>query len=239
MKPRKPAAASRGPRRSRTAWRAALAGVLALAIIGAAAWALLGSNLLVVRHVEVSGNRLVPTAEIRAAARIRPGAPLATVNTGAAAHRVEQLAPVLSARVSRSWPDTIVISVTERRPELAVASAGGYQLIDLDGVTVRFATRRPAGMPVLTAPPPVLRGDPAVRVAVTVLMRLPRKLRSLVVSVSASAASGVTLRLTGGISVAWGGPGDARQKAADLAVLMRTRARYIDVSDPNTVVTKR
>ncbi len=239
MRPRKPAPGSGGSRRGLPSWRTAFFAVLGLAIIGGAAWALLGSSLLVVRHVEVTGNRLVPAAEIRAAARIRPGAPLATVDTGAAAHRVERLAPVLFAQVSRSWPDTIVITVTERRPELAVASVGGYQLIDFDGVLVRFATRKPAGMPVLTAPPAVLRGSPAVRAAVTVLTRLPAKLRSLVVSVSAPAASAVTLRLAGGISVMWGGAGDAGQKAAALAALLRTRGRYFDVSDPNTVVARR
>ncbi len=239
MKPRRPSAGREGSWRGVNPWRAAFIGVLALAIIGSVAWALLGSSLLVVRHVEVTGNRLVPTAQIRAAARVRPGMPLATVNTGAAARRVEGLAPVLSAQVSRSWPDTIVIKVTERTPEVAVPSGGGYQLIDGDGALVRFAARKPAGMPVLTAPTAGLRGNKAVRAAVTVLTNLPRKLRSLVVSVSAPAASAVTLRLAGGISVAWGAPGDARQKAADLAVLLRTRARHFDVSDPNTVVSKR
>jgi cell division protein FtsQ len=239
MKPGRPSAGTGGSWRGVSPWRAALLGVLALAIIGAVAWALLGSSLLVVRHVEVAGNRLVPTAQIREAARIRPGTPLATVNTGAAARRVEGLAPVLSARVSRSWPDTIVITVTERTPELAVPSGGGYQLIDGDGVLVRFAARKPAGMPVLTAPTAGLRGNTAVRAAVTVLTSLPQKLRSLVTSVSAPAASAVTLRLAGGVSVVWGAPGYARQKAADLAVLLHTHARHFDVSDPNTVVTGR
>jgi cell division protein FtsQ len=216
-----------------------LFGVLALAIIGGAAWALLGSSLLIVRHVEVTGNHLVPAAEIRVAAKIRPGAPLATVDTGSAARRVERLAPVLSAQVSRSWPDTIVITVTERRPQLAVAAAGGFRLIDADGVQVRFASRKPAGIPVLTAPPAVLRGSPSVRAAATVLARLPAKLRSLVLSVSAPAANAVTLRLTGGFTVLWGSAADARQKAVDLATLLRTHARHFDVSDPNTVVADR
>lgn len=239
MKLRWPAAGGEESRRGVSPWRAAFFGVLTLAVISGAAWALLGSSLLAVRHVEVTGNRLVPTAKITAAARIRTGTPLATVNTGAAARRVEGLAPVLSARVSRSWPDTIVITVTERTPELAVASAGGYQLIDGDGVLVRIAARKPASMPVLTAPTAGLLGNKAVRAAARVLTSLPRKLRSLVVSVSASAAGAVTLRLAGGVSVVWGAPGYARQKAADLTVLLHTRARYFDVSDPNTVVTKR
>ena len=51
------------------------------------------------------------------------GQPLARVNTGATARRVEQITAVLSASVGRSWPDTIVITVRERTPQLAVAAA--------------------------------------------------------------------------------------------------------------------
>jgi cell division protein FtsQ len=231
------AARGRGGR-PRDRWRAAFFGVLVLAIAGGAGWALLGSSLLVVRHVEVSGNRLVPAAEIRAAARVRIGAPLATVNTTVLAQRVERIPAVLSARVSRSWPDTLVISVSERRPALAVAAVGGFRLIDGDGVTVRFATRKPPGLPVLTGPPAVLRGSPAIRAAVAVLKGMPRTLRWRVRSVSAAEASAVTLRLAGGVTVVWGGPGAERQKAAELTVLLRTHARYFDVSDPNTAVTQ-
>lgn len=231
--------ARRRPARGRPEpWRTAFFGVIVLAILGGAAWALLGSSLLVVRHVQVTGDRLVPAAEVRAVAAIRPGTPLATVNTGAAAHRVEQIAPVLSAQVTRSWPDTIVITVRERTPALAVAGAGRYQLIDGSGVVVRSASRKPAGLPLLTDAPALLRGCPQVRAAVEVLGQLPPRLRSRVVSVSAAEASTVTLRLAGGITVLWGGVGGATQKAAELTVLLATHARYYDVSDPSTAVTQ-
>jgi cell division protein FtsQ len=212
-------------------------GLLALAILAGGAWALLGSSLLVVRHVEVTGNRLVTAAQVRQAARIAAGAPLATVNTVTAARRVEQLAPVLSATVRRSWPDAIVIAVRERTPVLAVAAPGGYQLIDSHGVTVRQATRKPASMPLLSSPPAVLRGSRAVNAAAVVFRQLPRGLRRRIASVSAASASSVTLHLTGGITVLWGGAGDPAQKVAELGMLLRRHARFYDISDPNTAVT--
>lgn len=212
-------------------------GLLVLAILAGAAWALLGSSLLVVRHVEVTGNRLVTAAQVRQAARIRMGAPLASVNTAAAARGVEQLAPVLSATVRRSWPDAIVIIVRERTPVLAVATAGGYQLIDSHGITVRQVTRKPASMPLLSAPPAVLRGSPAVNAAAVVLRQLPPGLRNRLASVSAASASSVTLHLAGGITVLWGGAGDRAEKLAELGMVLRRHARYYDISDPNTAVT--
>jgi cell division protein FtsQ len=212
-------------------------GLLVLAILAGGAWALLGSSLLVVRHVEVTGNQLVTAAQVRQAARIRTGAPLATVNTAMAARRVEQLTPVLSATVRRSWPDAIVITVRERTPVLAVAAPGGYQLIDSHGVTVRQATRKPASMPLLSSPPAVLRGSPAVNASAVVFRQLPRGLRNRIASVSAASAGSVTLHLTGGITVLWGGAGDPAPKLAELGMLLRRHALFYDVSDPNTAVT--
>lgn len=192
--------------------------------------------MLVVRRIEVVGTHLVTAAQVRRAAAIKTGQPLATVNTTAAAHRVERIGPVLSARVTRSWPETIVITVTERTPALAVATAGGYQLVDEHGVVVRFARRDP-GLPLLTSPPAVLRGNAAVRAAALVVGQLPAVLRGQLRSVSAAAANAVTLHLKDGITVVWGSPALATRKATELVVLMATHARYFDVSDPNTAVT--
>jgi cell division protein FtsQ len=192
----------------------------------------------VVRHVEVTGNRLVTAAQVRQAARIRTGAPLATVDAAAAARRVEQLAPVLSATVRRSWPDTIVITVRERTPVFAVAAAGGYQLIDSHGVAVRRVSRKPASMTLLSSPPGVLRGNPAVYAAAVVLRQLPRSLRSRIVSVSAASASSVTLHLAGRITVLWGGASSPAQKLSELGMLLGRHARYYDISDPSTAVTE-
>jgi cell division protein FtsQ len=237
--PGKGRSARRSKRSGRDPWRTAFFAVLALAIVGGAAWALLGSSLLVVRHEQVTGNRLVPAAKVLAAAGIRRGTPLASVNTTAAARRVEQIAQVRSARVTRSFPNTVVISVRERTPSLAVRAAGGYALTDSSGVTIRWSARKPAGLPVLRQPPAQLRGDPGVRAAAAVLARLPHHLRTLVVAVSAPTAAAVTLTLRSGVTVLWGSPAKDAVKAAEVTVLLRTHARYLDVSDPAMAVTHR
>jgi cell division protein FtsQ len=217
--------------------RTAFFGVLVLVILAGVSWALLGSSLLAVRHIQVTGNRLVTAAEVRRAAAIRTGTPLATVNTAAALRRVDRIPAVLSATVRRSWPDTIIITVRERTPVLAVASARGYQLIDAHGVTVRWAARKPASMPLLSGPPAVLRGSPAVGAVAAVLGDLPRSLRRRIASLSATSASTVTLHLAGGITVLWGGASDPGEKLAELGLLLRKHARYYDISDPSTAVT--
>ena len=217
--------------------RAVFFGVIVLAILAGAAWAVLGSSLLVVRHVDVTGNRIVPAAQVRAAAHIRAGQPLARVNTSAAAQRVERIAAVLSARVSRSWPNTIVITVRERTPRLAVSVARGYDLVDEHGVTVRWAARKPVGLALLSAPPAELVGNRGIMAAALVVQQLPAGLRARLVSVSAASAAAVTLHLNGGVTVLWGGSGHTADKWAELELLFKTRARFYDVSDPATAVT--
>ena len=242
-----PAAATRGSRPGgHQPWRAAFFALAAVAIVVGVGWALLDSRFFVVRSVAVTGTHLVTGTEVRSAAAIPPGVPLIRVNSAVIAHRVEQIRQVQSARVSRDWPDGITIAVTERTPVLAVASGSGYQLIDKFGVAVESASRRPPALPSLelSAVPgsgpvsvPELRGNPAVYAAAVVLHELPRYLARSVVSVQAPSATEVTLRLTRGITIVWGGTDRAADKSRELALLMRTHARSYDVSAPGTAVT--
>jgi cell division protein FtsQ len=231
------------PRRPRGARRWPYTAVLALAVLGivaAGAWALYGSRLLAVRSVVITGTHLVPKSEVLAAAGIRPGMPLIRVNTGEIAARVEMIPQVQSAQVSRSWPDRVVITVRERTAALAIAApAGGFDLVDPDGVMVRWAARRPPGLPLYLAGSGVasLRGDPDVSAAAAVLAELPARLRRSVATITAASPDQVTLRLDGGITVLWGGADGASAKARELAVLMRTHARYYDVSAQGTAMT--
>jgi cell division protein FtsQ len=218
----------------------ALIALALAAIVAGAAWVLLGSRLLAVRSVVVTGTRLVPQSEVLAVAGIVPGTPLIRVNTAQVAARVETIQQVQSVQVTRSWPDRVIIAVRERTPALAVpVPSGGFDLVDPDGVIVRWAARRPAGLPVYltTAVISSLRGDPDVGAAAVVVGELPARLRASVISVTAPSPDQVTLRLTHGVTVLWGGTGDARQKAEELGVLMPTHASYYDVSGPETAVT--
>lgn len=226
-----------GGSRGSVPWRALFLIIVAIGIVGGVAWALLGSSLLVVRSIKVTGNGGIPAAQVRSASGIKLGTPLARLDGAAAAHGVERLSRVLSAQVSRSWPDTVVISVRVRRAALTVAGAGGFELVDPYGVVVRTVPRRPAGLPLLRPVPAQLRANPAVRAAADVLGELPAGLRQQVISVSAPSADEVTLRLRGQVTVRWGDIHRARQKARALRALMRTHARFYDVSSPGEAVT--
>jgi cell division protein FtsQ len=174
-------------------------------------------------------------------AGVQPGTPLIRVNTAQVAARIDTIRQVQGARVTRSWPDRVVIAVRERTPALALpASGGGYDLVDADGVVVQWAAGRPADLPLYPTAAPLasLRGDPDLAAAAAVLGELPARLRHSVDSVTAPSPDQVTLRLSGGVTVLWGGTDRAGAKAQELTVLMRTHGNYYDVSAQGTVLTK-
>jgi cell division protein FtsQ len=232
-KARRPGARSRR-------WLAVLLLLAAMGIAGGVTWALLGSSLFAVRSVVVTGTRLVPESEVLAVAGVRPGTPLIRVNTTQVAARVLTIRQVQGVQVSKSWPDRVVIVVRERTSALAVAlPGGGFDLIDASGVVVRSAATRPRGLPLYTTTAAVsaLPGDPDVAAAAAVVGELPASLRSSVTSVIAPGPDQVTLSLSSGVTIVWGGPDDAAAKARELAILMQTHAHSYDVSSPATAVT--
>jgi cell division septal protein FtsQ len=232
----RPAGAGRG---RPDPWKASFIGLAAAGLIAAVAWALLGSSFFVVRSVRVTGSA-VPRAAVLAAAGIRTGTPLIRIDTSAVARRVERITQVQSARVSLSWPDAVVIWTRQRTAVFAVPAHHGYDLVDSYGVVLRWSAKQPAGLVRLSEPRRVaapLRRNRSVLAAGAVIRKLPPWLRGRVVSVGADGPADVTLILRGGIQVRWGSPARSAAKASEMAVLLRTKLAYYDVSDPRTAVT--
>ena len=240
------------PRRTRTPWRAAFFVLAGVGIVAGVMWALFGSRLLVVRSVTVTGEHLVTSAQVVAAADVPLGTSLISVDAGQVARRVEGIRQVASVTVSKDWPDHLTITVRERVPVVAVRmAAGGYDLVDPAGVLVVWSRTHPARLPLYqtSVDGGALRGNPGLATAAAVLAELSPALSKQVAEVSASQvqagagrtpgdADQVLLGLRDGKTVLWGGTDYAAQKNRELNVLLSGAARYIDVSAPGTVVTK-
>jgi len=227
-------------RRRRARWMVILLLLAAVGVAGGGTWALFNLSLFAVRSVVVTGTRLVPESEVLAVAGVRPGTPLIRVSTARVAARVLTITQVQGVRVTKAWPDRVIIAVRERTSALAVARpGGGFDLIDANGVIVQPAATRPASLPIYTttAAASSLRGDPDVAAAAAVLDGLPASLRSSVTSVIVPSPDQVTLSLGSGVTILWGDADDAAAKAKELAILMQTHARSYDVSSPATAVT--
>lgn len=225
------------PDAERTRARVWLVAGAAVLLLGVAAWAVGFTGLLGVRTVAVTGTRALPADDIRAAAAVAPGEPLARVDTGAVAGRVRALPGVARVAVSRSWPSTVRITVTERTGVAVLPRDGAIWLVDADGVVFQRLTARPRGRPrldVANAAP----GDEATTAALDALTGLPDPVARQVLAVAAPTPDSVRLTLTGKRVVVWGGPQDAGTKARVLTALLTRPGHTYDVSNPAVVTVR-
>ena len=127
---------------------------LVLALVALVVLALVATRtpLLDVDRVTVAGNERTSVDDVRNAAGIRLGEPLLSIDLGTVASRVEELPWVASADVTRSWPSTVKIQVTEREPvavvqvtnDLAAMIDVIFNLLVYFVVTANFALVQPS-----------------------------------------------------------------------------------------------
>jgi cell division protein FtsQ len=231
-----PRPAPAGPARSSR--RGRLLGIAAAVVVVAAAGAyVVGfTGVLGVRQVTVTGVRSLSADQVRAAAGVPDRQPLARVDTAAVAEHVRALPGVQRVAVARSWPSTLRITITERRGVAVVKAAGGYWLVDPEGVVFQRVAARPK-LPVLQLTG-VRPGNPAATAALAAVTALPPRLLAAVATVRAPTPEQVTLTLAGGRTVFWGGGEDSAAKAAVLGALLSRPGRHYDVSTPSVVTVR-
>jgi cell division protein FtsQ len=212
--------------------------VVVLVLVGlvvAGLWAVYFSSLLAVHGVQVDGASQLSAAEVRTAAAVPDGEPLAEVDLAQVRSRVEALAAVASADVTRQWPHTVRISVRERVAVAVVELGGQARGMDASGVVFKDYRRPPAGLPQVRTTTST-RSD-ALREAARVISALPADLARRVDHVEVETVDQISLVLRDGRTVAWGSADGSATKAEVLAVLLRQPARRYDVSVPGQPTT--
>ena len=219
------------PSRGRYLVRRWMALLVVLAVLGLG-YVVMFTSVVGVRSVDVFGTRDISHDEVREAAAIELGTPMVRLDTEEVALRVAGLPRVFEVQVSRSWPSTVEISVTERDPVAVRQLRDGVHLIDRTGLDYATVRSRPPGLPLLRVDD-ASPGDPATRAAVTVLGAIPDQLRKRVVEVAAETPGSVVLTLAGTRVVPWGNAEDNERKAAVLAPLLTRPGRTYDVATPD------
>ena len=187
--------------------------------------------LLGVRSVQVLGTKDLTQKQVLDAAAVTSGAPMLTINLAAIRDRVAGLNRVASVNVSRSWPATVRIDVAERIAIGVIKEPDGAHLIDHTAKDFATVPSEPAGLPELELPRSAPT-DPTAVAVVQVLQAVPDKVRAEILSVSAKSPNSVTLALSAGRQVRWGGIADSQRKAGVLTALMSQPGKVYDVSSP-------
>jgi len=212
------------------AWRRVLVAVLVTGAVAGSGWLVLFSSALAISDVSVTGNEVLEPAEVRRAASVPIGEPVSTVNLAAITGRVEALAPVLSADVSRAWPDGVRIVIHEREALAVLERDGIIRGVDEQGVLFRSYPSTPKDMPVFEMGTET--DADALAEAAAVVDVLPAGLAAKVVSVRVETIDAISLALDDGRTVFWGSADDSANKAKVVAVLLEQKASTYDVSVP-------
>ena len=91
---------------------------------------------ITVEQITVSGRERTSTEDILAALGMSQGQSLLDLDTEAAKQNVEALGWIKTASVSRYFPDTIHVELTERRPFALWQLDGKLSVIDRDGAVI-------------------------------------------------------------------------------------------------------
>lgn len=216
--------------------RLLLVGLLLTGLVAGGIWLVWFSRVLAVEGVDVHGTRLLSHSEVRGVAAVAEGEPLARIDLDAARARVEALAEVRSADVSRAWPDTVRVDVVERVAVAVVDLNGRLRGMDADGVVFQEFSKPPATLPrVQTAG---TASSEALREAAAVVDSLPDEIARRTEYVEVETVDQIGLALRDGRQVVWGSAEDSELKARALTAVLGQQARVYDVSVPERPVTR-
>ena len=232
---------TRRARHRRAAWITAATVVV---VFGASILVAVYSPLMALRTIEIRGTDRVDETALRQALSDQLGTPLARLDLGAVKRDIAGF-PLIESYVTEELPPhTLVVTVTERTPVVAVRSGSSYDLVDPAGIVVQSAPERPEGVPVADLARAEL-GSSVFRTMTEVVLALPSTVRRQVTDVRASTADDVTLTLDDGSTVVWGSPDASDTKAALLAALVKDHASRdpdrkveFDVSAPDNGIIR-
>ena len=212
--------------------------MLAAAVAGLLVWVVGWSTWLGLDDVEVTGVTGPEAQAVARLVRVPVGTPLARVDTEAVGARVRERVTVAEVSVRRSWPGTLTVEVVPRSAALVVRNPQGrLEVVDAEGVTFGTVRAVPKGVPVVTATGAEGTTQEALLSSLALLDALPSELADKVSGIKVSSANLITFTL-GSRTVVWGGGEDSARKVAILTVLLRTKAKVVDVSAPDTPVTR-
>jgi cell division protein FtsQ len=216
-----------------------LRSLVAVAVVAALAgltWVVAFSPALAASKVEVRGVTSLSADEVLAAADVPIGTPLARLDVAPVVARVSSLPSVSSVDVSRAWPQTVVITVTERRAAYALSGPGtAVDLVDASGTPFRTVPSAPDGLLTVTVS---VRDQRTLGDAATVVAALPASIREHTTSMSVESVDRIVIHLDGSRTLIWGSAQQSEMKAQVAGALVQTRATVYDVSAPSHPATR-
>lgn len=198
------------------------------------------SDAFRVQQVTVTGTEALNPHDLRQQVNLQDQS-MFTVSTADAARRLASLPLVRDVSVTRSWPQTIVIEIVERKPVVFWKIGNASYPVDEEGVVVTGAVP-PWGAPTIQYQGPATSLKPgdrvdadAVRLALRLLEVVPQVIGDNPFSFQYSPSDGLTLSTESGYLVTLGDSRDLDWKLAvwtamlDYAREARKEVNHLDL----------
>lgn len=208
---------------------------LVVALCAGLAWLVGFSQVLAVKNVRVTGADRVGQQAVQQQVAQATGTPLARLDLNKYRDAVSALPGVEAVEVSRSWPTTMTVEVTEFQLVGQITDGDETKSLAPDGSVFVIPGVEPSGpMVKLDVEPGAVE---TVRAAVAkTLSTLPAEMTDRVVSATAKSSDSVEFTLTSGATVLWGDDSEPFLKTRVLELLLREPSSRYDVSAPTVPV---
>jgi cell division protein FtsQ len=215
-------------RPSKPRWLATL--LVGLAAIAAAGGWVTRTPLFTLRTLTVTGNHRLSDAQVARLAGLSRNTNVVWLRTGVLATRIQRDPWILRARVTRSLPGTVSVSIQERRAVAVLESGRARLLVSADGVILGGASPS-ARLPSLSVPgstATIGARIPRSTATLVVARSLPTALRGKVAQITQSGPGSLSLTLQAGAVVLYGDATEADAKGRALnSLLSWARARGV------------
>lgn len=215
------------------------AGVLGLALV---LWFIAFSSVMKISSVNIEGNNLISSDDLRAAAKVDTSMTLARTDTAEIALNVAAVPQIESVQVRRSWPRTLTISVNERDALGWFYRDGRFRIFDENGVVFNRTRKEPKKLIEIRhsgGADTIAKATASTAAVISILADQNPALVDKVSYVQVKGPDSITLHITDGTQVRWGNAERSEEKLAVLRVLRKISARVYDVSAPNQPTTAR
>ena len=204
------------------------------------------SNLFAVENVQVEGASHLTSQEITQLAAVADGSTLLRCDASGIVERLKEHAWIQDASVSRKFPHTLQISITERTPAAVVKlNSKSIWVIASDGTWLSAATnddwkQNNKIIDVNTAINSPASGvdcnDDGIKNAIAIYEALPQDFTKQVKTISAESAVKAQLNLKNGVVIAFGEAQNVEEKVASAQALLEKysgKISYINVRVPS------
>jgi cell division protein FtsQ len=230
-----------------------LIAVALLLVLAGLLWTFTCTGLLDIKHIEIRGNEKLDTDYLRGLSGISEGTNLLKLNVKAVENALLSEPYVASARISRRFPNTVAISISERKPEATIAQNGKYHLVDEQGMVLETVDDKPPGLPEIQGlqPPLLYPGqqieDPSFAAFGQLISSMPPDLRNMTMAMGNRQDGGLFLQARVNriqTRVIFGEPSDLEKKSEVALLALKDLASrypavdYIDVTFPDHPVIK-